>query len=482
MKFFKVLLVQSLFLLFFYLPASAQSDTAVLNHIINKTNKLFTNYPIEKVYLHFDKPYYAIGDTIWFKAYLTIDHHQLSPLSHIVYVDLLGPRDSLVQSLKLQVKNGVAWGDMALSMYTLKKGNYRVVAYTNWMNNNDLRYFFNKSITIGDAINNDVSTQVSFKTSVSNKLPKVSASVFYKDGDGKPYAGKKVNWTIVKDDETVIKGKGETDKDGFIDISFLNSKKISLDSATMVTVIESGSRKQFTNVFSLKSIAKANDFQFFAEGGQLISGLRSKVSFKAINPNGVGIDVKGTITDNDNNVVTEFASSHIGMGIFALTPQDGKTYTAHVTFADGTTATPDLPKIETGAINLALDNNNPDTLKLKIQADKQFLQNYQGKTFFIIAKSSGIICFAAKTQLQSAFYNASIPKSKFPTGIVQVTLFTWDGDPISERIAFIMRKDLLNLSINSDHPTYNTRQKIKLSMLAKKRNSARRGKFFRVGY
>ncbi len=26
--------------------------------------------PSEKLYLQFDKPYYAIGDTIWFKAYL----------------------------------------------------------------------------------------------------------------------------------------------------------------------------------------------------------------------------------------------------------------------------------------------------------------------------------------------------------------------------------------------------------------------------
>ena len=47
-------------------------------------------YPIEKVYLHFDKPYYAVGDTIWFKAYLTIDRHQPSPLSKIIYVDVLG--------------------------------------------------------------------------------------------------------------------------------------------------------------------------------------------------------------------------------------------------------------------------------------------------------------------------------------------------------------------------------------------------------
>ena len=76
MKLFKILLLQILFILIYHLSANAQTDGSVLTQIINKTAKLYNNYPIEKVYLHFDKPYYAVGDTMWFKAYLTLDHHQ----------------------------------------------------------------------------------------------------------------------------------------------------------------------------------------------------------------------------------------------------------------------------------------------------------------------------------------------------------------------------------------------------------------------
>ncbi len=150
MRFLKIA-ITLLTVLICYLPVSAQNDISVLNRIMAKTAKLYNNYPIEKVYIHFDKPYYSVGDTIWFKAYLTVDRHQPSPLSKIINVAILGPRDSLVQSLKLQVKNSVAWSSIALSQYNYKKGNYRVVAYTNWMNNSDLGYFFNKTITIGDA-------------------------------------------------------------------------------------------------------------------------------------------------------------------------------------------------------------------------------------------------------------------------------------------------------------------------------------------
>src|SRR5271165_3676118 len=115
MKLIKILFAQILFVIIFCLPAFAQNDLSVLNQIMAKTAKVYNDNPIEKVYLHFDKPYYAVGDTIWFKAYVTIDYHRPSPLSKIVYVAILGPRDSLMQSLKLQVKNSVAWGNFGLS-------------------------------------------------------------------------------------------------------------------------------------------------------------------------------------------------------------------------------------------------------------------------------------------------------------------------------------------------------------------------------
>src|SRR3954470_12961145 len=131
MRFFRNLLL--LLLTSACLTAAAQ-DSQVLNKVMTKTAKLYADMPVERVYLHFDKPYYALGDTIWFKAYLTLDQHQPSQISKIIYVDLLTAKDSLVESLKIPVKNSVAWADIPISQYTYKKGNYRIVAYTNWMN------------------------------------------------------------------------------------------------------------------------------------------------------------------------------------------------------------------------------------------------------------------------------------------------------------------------------------------------------------
>src|ERR1700728_514408 len=88
MKFLKIFFSLFLFLIVFYSPASAQNDVSVLNQIMTKSATLYTSFPTEKVYLHFDKPYYALGDTIWFKAYLTLYHHQPSGLSKVIYVDI----------------------------------------------------------------------------------------------------------------------------------------------------------------------------------------------------------------------------------------------------------------------------------------------------------------------------------------------------------------------------------------------------------
>jgi hypothetical protein len=44
---------------------------------------------IEKVHLHLDKPYYAAGQTIWFKAYVVDAGNRPSMQSKVLYVELI---------------------------------------------------------------------------------------------------------------------------------------------------------------------------------------------------------------------------------------------------------------------------------------------------------------------------------------------------------------------------------------------------------
>lgn len=434
-------------------------------------------HPIEKVYMQFDKPYYAVGDTIWLKGYVTTDIHIPSQLSRILYVDLVSPQGELAADLKIPLVNGVGNSFIALKPAFYKLGNYHLRAYTRWMRNFDQAYFFNKTITVGTTNPGQIVSSISFKNNITDKQAKVNITVAYKDQDGAPYVNKKVSWKVVNDEDNISKGKGETDANGKLEISFSTDKPASLNSANVVTDIEISEKNSVSKAFPFQVTTPQIDFQIFPEGGFLINGVRSRVAFKAVKPNGLGIEAKGTIVDNTGATVADFTSQHLGMGVFAILPEEGKTYKANLTFADGTKASFDLPDARIEGINMSVNNNNPDTLNIKITTNDLFFKKNQNKAFYVIAQSNGVICYAAQTVLKNTVYGASIPKNKFPTGIVQVTVFSSKGSPLSERIAFIQHHDQLNLSIHSDKPSYHHKGKVNMAVSAKNKAVPVEGSF-----
>jgi TonB-dependent SusC/RagA subfamily outer membrane receptor len=126
-------------------------DSVVLTKVEKSLNGLELSRRLEKTYLHFDKPYYAAGDTIYFKAYVTDPLNQLSSLSKILHVDFIGPIGTIEQSIQLRLNDGLAAGDLALPE-TIGGGYYRVRAYTNLMRNYDQDFFFDKHIYIANSV------------------------------------------------------------------------------------------------------------------------------------------------------------------------------------------------------------------------------------------------------------------------------------------------------------------------------------------
>jgi TonB-dependent SusC/RagA subfamily outer membrane receptor len=348
-------------------------------NITIKLNAFLTEYVTEKAYLHFDKPYYAAGDTIYFKAYVTLgEKHELSNLSGVLHVDLINTQSKIDQSIKLQLINGVAWGDFALPD-SLPKGNYRIRAYTNWMRNDETG-FFDQTIPVG-----------SFKT---NHVP-----------------------------ESAIKQQ-------------LNSNKA--------------------------------DIQFFPEGGSLVTGIRSKIAFKAIGTNGLGINAKGMVLDNENKEICSFSSSHLGIGYFYLDPQEGKTYKAKLSYADGSQSTIDLPKLEARGITLSVNNDSIGKASVKIEANKTCFEENKNKDYNLIIYSGGIVT-TVNCKLDSTVITLDIIKRRLHSGIATITLFSPTGEPLCERLLFIQSYDQLNLNISADKASHTKREKVSIKLNVKNR-------------
>jgi hypothetical protein len=467
MKFTRILFALFILTIAFNLSAVAQQDSIVLNNILSKTKRLSDEQPVEKVYVHFDKPYYAVADTIWFKAYLTIEQNLPSPLSKIVYVEVRNNKDSLMQTLRLPVKNSMAYGNIPLNMLNYKQGNYYIRAYTQWMLNFSDSYFFSKNIPLGEAIDKQLITNITYTNEPADKNIKTTVKIQFRDLNKKVYANKTVNWKVISNYDEFAKGKGTTDQNGVLNVVVTSKNGEPITVGSIITDISIAEKETANAVFDLKQVVNDIDFQFFPEGGELIQGIPNQVGFKALKSSGLGIDVKGTVVDEQNNEITSFTSSFAGMGSFFVSPEAGKNYKAKITFKDGLVKTYDLPKPKEAGISLQIINANADLINLKVLANEAYFNANKDKSFFIVAQNTNVIYYAAKTSLKNQVIITKIPKKNFPSGVLQLTLFDEKGEPISERLAFVLHQDAMNLTLKTDLPTYKPRQKVKITVDAK---------------
>jgi TonB-dependent SusC/RagA subfamily outer membrane receptor len=116
--------------------------------IVAKLDKYRVNTPQEKVYLHFDKPYYMAGETMWFKGYLFDGiYHKIDSVSRIMYVDLINETNGKTIASRILNCDGSTHGDILLPD-SLDEGVYQIRAYTNYMRNYSEEFFFHQDFKI----------------------------------------------------------------------------------------------------------------------------------------------------------------------------------------------------------------------------------------------------------------------------------------------------------------------------------------------
>jgi hypothetical protein len=438
-------------------------DDDIITRIQRQLDKWTESYPVEKVHLQLDKAYYTAGDDIWFKAYVvTGPLHLLQPDSSILNVELIDGQDSIKQNLKLQLKNGLAYGDFALPD-TLHEGNYRIRAYTQYMLNYGSEYIFDKTISIGNVITNKVFTKTTFNHDAQNGHNVINAIINYSDINGVVYVGSTVNYSVLLNNTVIAKGKGITDVEGKLHLSFTADNPALLSRGRIVTglVISKGNIAYKST--PIRAMAGGADVQFFPEGGNMVNSIATKVAFKAIGTDGLGVDVKGNVTDNAGNKVAAINTSHLGMGVFEFTPRQGNTYKAEIVYPDGSKGFVNLPKAVDNGYVLNVSSADEQNLKVSLATT---LQNNDEVS--LVAQSAGKIYYAAKSKAGSKRFSALVPKKDFPSGIVQFTLFSSSGEPLNERMVFIQNpEDRINLLIAADNQSYSPRQKVKLNIDAK---------------
>jgi hypothetical protein len=445
-------------LLFAFIP----KDDDPLDKLVAALQKWTDTLPQEKVYLHLDKPYYAVGDTIWFKGYITIgSRHQLSKLSGALYVDLINEKDSVVKDLKLPITSGMVVGDFILGD-DYKQGSYRIRAYTQWMRNAGDDYFYDHTFTVGDLISHNIIAKADYQYKDINSRQVLTATLNYTDDEGKPITAKNINYEIYINKKKVWTGNAKTDAQGNIPVSIANDAHLDLSGSYIHTSLAGNDKYPIIRDFPIKAALSQSDVQFFPESGNLVNGIASRVAFKAIGVDGLGIPITGKIVDETNAEVATLETLHAGMGSFSLKPQAGKSYTAKITFADGTTKTIALPKAIDDGYVLSVYQPNKDSVLVRIKASLVRAQNLS-----FIVHTNGEVIFSSPIKITNATTSVWLKKESFPTGIAQFTLFNNNGEPLNERLAFIKTNDQMQLTLKTAKTTYKSKEHIQVELEVK---------------
>lgn len=208
----------------------------------------------------------------------------------------------------------------------------------------------------------------------------------------------------------------------------------------------------------------SNDFavQFFPEGGNLLNGVSSTVAFKALKSDGYPVEVSGKIVDNKGKVVAQIKSEHDGMGSFDLEPAKGVTYKAQMTSADGGSKEFALP----------LAANKGAMLKVFNRGARIFYQttlaNPLDTTYddlMVFAQMQHQMVYRAMLKGSEGRISGFIPTNQLPTGILQITLFSSQGLPISERLVYIRQNDQLDLTLQNASIGKEEREKSTIELL-----------------
>lgn len=127
----------------------------VFEQYMNQAQAFADTYPREKAYLHFDNTSYYVGDTIWFKAYVTLAEKQVfSPISRPLYVELVDQAGHVTDKQIIKLEQGEGDGQLVLSK-SMMSGYYEVRAYTRWMLGFSEPQYFSRTFPIYQLSNSD---------------------------------------------------------------------------------------------------------------------------------------------------------------------------------------------------------------------------------------------------------------------------------------------------------------------------------------
>lgn len=451
------------FILFFCLiltSAIAQSEKDTL-FFINAMQRFRTlqQIPVEKLYLHIDKPYYSAGENIWYSGYL-VNAISLQPnaLSKFIFVELINQSDSIIHRYKIREDSTHHFSANIPLAIDIPMGNYLIRAYTWWMQNAGKEYFFTQPIFIGNPIDQSIQSVISYQLQEEGNL--LADISFQSIEQYTSFTKKYIDYKIFEGKKLIRSRTSQTDANGHLKISFdfLPDTNIQYQ----ISIAFNDDKISYKKDFFIPIPNNTFDIQFFPEGGNLLNDGIRNIAFKTIGQNGFSVNVEGVIYNQQGDSITSISSTHQGMGVFQLPLLHSKpnNYTAKVHI-------PNTNKYKNVNLPPVLDTGFGISLQ---QIERKLIYNIfsagvhtPSTTLYLLVHERGKLLFIFPIK-DSSQYTGKIPLFQLPSGIVHFLLLDSIGNALSQRISFVYHPSKSNVWLETNKEKYATREKVDLSL------------------
>jgi len=409
----------------------------------------------EAVYVQTDKPFYANGEDIWLTAFIVdATTNEKTLRSDIVYVELTDPRGNVVSKIKLPVTDGLAKGD-----FRLKKdgtgGLYKITAYTKWMQNFGNDRFFTKDIFVQKVITPNLLLRPDFEKKAYGPSDEVTLKLKIADLKNALAVNAEITSLVSVCGKLVKTVNTISDENGIALIKFnLPAEIDKADGTVNMLVNYKGVSESVLRTIPI--VLNRISLSFYPEGGDLVTGFKSRVAFEALDEYGRGADVSGEIIDESGRSITSFQSFHFGMGAVSFVPEEGKEYYARIIRPVGNNSKFQLPshRAEYG-LNLA---------EQSLSETNWHIYSAKEEKAAVTVQVHGVMYYNKTVELSKGMNSISIPIKDFPAGIAVFTLFDQNGKEQCERLFFVNTDKRLKISLETDQQYYKPGQEVKLKV------------------
>ena len=397
-----------------------------------------------------DRPLYRPGETVWVRTW-SLSSKDLSGVDGKVTYELVGPDGAAVAKKLVRQKAGFATNDLTIPG-GFRGGSWKVRATVAGQPTAE------RTIQVMATELPSIKKELEFVRDAYGPGDEVTATLSLHDATDAALPNRDASAVVQLGDQKLPTMPIRTDDAGNALVTFRLPATLANDDGVLTVLVAEGGLTESVSRRVPIVTAKVQ-LSLFPEGGDLVSGLSSRVYFAATDASGRPADVAGRVVDETGHEVTTFESLHDGLGRFAILPEAGHTYVVEVQ-SPARVSVPVPAAQAAGCVLRTFDDleDRERNLRLAVACT-------QPQDVSVVGTRRGVRVDATRVAVAagtpSVVYLA-LPEAS--AGVVRVTVFDGLNVPVAERLVFRDRRARMTLTVTPEQGIRGPRETVSVGV------------------